>query len=143
MDRLFKLGFVSVLSLALLYPGAVLAAEIALVIGNRDYRDAPNAKSAEIDAREVAAALEDGGYDVTLGIDLDRNQMRRTLSSFARKIPSADRMVIYFSGHAIRSDGTTYLAPVDQQNSSLVRVMMDGVPLDLVLRLAQDRKRVV
>jgi len=139
MDRFIALGFACVLSLAMLVPGAALGAEIALVIGNRAYQQAPRAKSAEIDAREVAAALEDGGYDVTLGIDLDRREMRRALSRFARKITNADTVVIYFSGHALRSDGVTYLAPVDQQNASLVQVMMDGVPLDLVLRLAAGR----
>ena len=139
MNRFIALGFACVFSLAMLFPGAALAADIALVIGNRDYQKAPNAKSAEIDAREVAAALVDGGYDVTLGIDLDRREMRRALSRFGRKIGSADRVVIYFSGHALRSDGVTYLAPVDQDNDSLTQVMMDGVPLDLVLRLAHGR----
>jgi peptidoglycan hydrolase-like protein with peptidoglycan-binding domain len=139
MNRFIALGFACVLGLAMFFPGTALAADIALVIGNHDYRKAPSAKSAEIDAREVAAALEDGGYDVTLGIDLDRRAMRRALSRFARKIGDADRVVIYFSGHALRSDGITYLAPVDQRNASLVQVMMDGVPLDLVLRLAQGR----
>jgi peptidoglycan hydrolase-like protein with peptidoglycan-binding domain len=140
MNRFIALGFACVFSLAMLVPAAALAADIALVIGNRDYQKAPNAKSAEIDAREVAAALEDGGYDVTLGIDLDLREMRRALSRFAGKIGGADRVVIYFSGHALRSNGVTYLTPVDQNNSSLVQVMMDGVSLDLVLRLASARK---
>ncbi|MFQ5565138.1 MAG: peptidoglycan-binding protein [Paracoccaceae bacterium] len=139
MNRFVAAGFACVLSLAMLIPGTALAADVALVIGNYDYRKAPNAKSAEVDAREVADALADGGYDVTLGIDLDRREMRRALSRFAGKIGGADRVVIYFSGHALRSGGVTYLAPVDQQNASLVQVMMDGVPLDLVLRLAQAR----
>jgi len=139
MSRLIALGFACVFGLAMLFPGSAPAADIALVIGNRDYQQAPSAKSAELDAREVAAALVDGGYDVTLGIDLDRREMRRALSRFARKIDSADRVVIYFSGHALRSDGVTYLAPVDQQNDSLTQVMMDGVPLDLVLRLAEGQ----
>ena len=140
MNRFIALGFACVFSLAMLVPAAALAADVALVIGNRDYKKAPNAKSAEIDAREIAAALEDGGYDVTLGIDLDRREMRRALSRFAGKIGGADRVVIYFSGHALRSDGVTYLTPVDQNNGALVQVMMDGVPLDLVLRLASARE---
>jgi peptidoglycan hydrolase-like protein with peptidoglycan-binding domain len=139
MSRFIALSFACILGLALIVPGAALAAEIALVIGNRDYAKAPNAKSAEIDAREVAAALRDGGYDVTLGIDLNRREMRNQISRFARKIGNADRVVVYFSGHALRSNGVTYLTPVDQQNGSLVQVMMDGVPLDLVLRLAETR----
>ncbi len=139
MNRFIALGFACVLGLAMLFPGHALAADIALVIGNSAYQKAPRARSAEVDAREVAAALVDGGYDVTLGIDLDRRGMRRALSRFDRKIAGADKVVIYFSGHAIRSGGVTYLAPVDQQNASLTQVMMDGVPLDLVLRLARKR----
>ena len=139
MNRFIALGFACVFSLAMLIPVAALAADVALVIGNRAYQNAPIAKSAEIDAREVAAALEDGGYDVTLGIDLNRREMRRALSRFAGRIGGADRVVLYFSGHALRSNGVTYLTPVDQQNASLVQVMMDGAPLDLVLRLAGAR----
>jgi peptidoglycan hydrolase-like protein with peptidoglycan-binding domain len=139
MSRLIALGFACVFSLALLAPGAVLAADIALVIGNSEYQKAPKAKTAERDAREIAAALRDGGYDVTLGIDMTRREMRNQISRFARKVSSADRVVIYFSGHAMRSDGVTYLAPIDQRNDTLVQVMMDGVPLDLVLRTAQRR----
>jgi hypothetical protein len=145
MNRFFALGLAPIFGLALMVsgiaPGAAMAADIALVIGNHDYKAAPNAVSAEVDAREVAAALEDGGYDVTLGIDMNRREMRNQLSSFARKFGTADRVVIYFSGHALRSNGVTYLAPVDQKNSSLVRVMLDGVPLELVMRLAERSRR--
>jgi uncharacterized caspase-like protein len=143
MNRFIASGFAPIFGLALmvsgLVPGAAMAADIALVIGNHDYKYAPDAESAEIDAREVAAALEDGGYDVTLGIDMIRREMRDKLSRFAGKIGTADRVVIFFSGHALRSNGASYLAPIDQRNNSLVRVLLDGIPLDLVLRLAQSR----
>lgn|GEM_PF-6047553 len=106
------------------------------MIGNRNYQSAPAALSAEIDARAVADALADGGYDVTLGIDLNRQQMRRLLQRFSRKAATADKLVIFYSGHALRSGGVSYLAPIDQRNNSLVGVMMDGAPLDLLLELA-------
>ena len=136
MIRLISQPFALILGIVLLLPGSALAADVALVIGNSDYRRAPDAVAAEADARLVADALADGGYDVSLGIDLDRKEMRNRLISFARKLDSADKVVIFFSGHAVRSDGVTYLAPTDQQNDSLVPALMDGVPLDLVLRLA-------
>ena len=139
MKRLAALGLLIAVGCGALASAQALAADVALVIGNRDYRTAPDAMTAEADARAVADALSDGGYDVTLGIDWDRREMRNQLSRFARKLSDADRVVIYYSGHAVRSDGVTYLAPVDLQNGSLVQVMMDGVPLDLVLRLAATR----
>lgn len=139
MTRLTSHAFAMLLGVAVLLPGGALAADVALVIGNSDYRRAPEAVSAEDDARLVAEALADGGFDVSLGIDLNRNEMRNRLSSFARKLESADQVVIFYSGHALRSDGVTYLAATDQNNDSLVSVTMDGVPLDLVLRLAATK----
>ncbi len=139
MNRLFSRAAVWMVGLALLVPGTLQAADVALVIGNADYRRAPDARTAESDARLVAEALSDGGYDVMLGINLDRSTMRARLGRFARKISNADRVVFYFSGHALRSDGESYLAAVDQRNTSLVSVTMDGAPLDLVLRLAASR----
>jgi len=135
LRRSWVLGFAFVFSLAVV-PVAALAGDVALVIGNHNYRNAPSADSAALDARAVAGALEDGGYDVTLGIDADRREMRRLLARFARKIGNADRVVVYYSGHALRADGASYLAPVDQDSDSLVEVVLDGVPLDLVLKLA-------
>lgn len=138
MARFLSTGLALVFSLVLV-PAAALAADIALVIGNSNYRNAPTADSAAIDARAVAGVLEGGGYDVTLGIDLNRREMARNLSRFAGKITDADRVVVYYSGHALRADGVTYLAPVDQENESIVEVVLDGVPLDLVLQLVGTR----
>ncbi|HSM19922.1 MAG TPA: caspase family protein, partial [Hyphomicrobiales bacterium] len=139
MKRLVPLGLASLASLALMAPGAASAADIALVIGNDDYARAPDALSARADAQAVAEALEAHGYEVTSGTDLDRGEMRRRIAEFAGRLDEndgADRVVVFYSGHTLRSGGVTYLAPVDQGNGSLVEAMMDGVPLDLVLRLA-------
>lgn len=138
MQRLLPLGRASLASLVILAPGAAVAADLALVIGNHAYREAPDALSAEADARAVAETLETHGYDVTSGIDLDRDEMRRHIAAFAEQLDDgeADRVVVFYSGHALRSDGVSYLAPVDQGNGSVVEAMMDGVPLDLLLRLA-------
>ncbi len=141
MNRLVALGLACLTGLALLVPvtpGTAAAADLALVIGNHDYRQAPDARSARIDARAVAEALEQGGYEVISGTNLNRNDMRRGIARFADRVDEADRAVVFYSGHALRSDGVTYLAPVEQGNASLVEVMMDGVPLDLVLRLAGE-----
>lgn len=134
-SRALAFGIWMMFSLALL-PATALAGDIALVIGNNTYRNAPEADSAAIDARAVARALERGGYDVSLGIDLTRAQMQRQLQRFDRKIARADRVVVFYSGHALRTGGDSYLAPVNQDAGSLVDVMLDGVPLDLVLRIA-------
>ena len=148
VGRVYVIGLTCLLAMTGALPGALpgglgasmaQAADVALVIGNADYRRAPKVRTAEADAHLIADALSDGGYDVILGTNLDRRDLRTYLSRFARKLNGADRAVIYYSGHAIRSGGRTYLTATDQRNTSLVPVMMDGVPLDLILRLASTR----
>ena len=134
MIRLAAAAGAMVLSLALTAPA--MAADLALVIGNSNYTRAPDAVSARADAQAVSDALEQGGYRVIEGINLNRGEMRRQISEFAGRVDQADRVVVFYSGHALRAAGRSYLAPVDQGNGSLVEVMMDGVPLELVLELA-------
>ena len=122
----------------LLGPSA-LADNLALIVGNNDYAHAPDAETAARDARSVAKALRDAGWDVTLGTDLDRSKMRDLIRAFAGKVGSADRLVIYYSGHALRTGGATYLAPVDTRANTLTDVIFDGVPLDLLFRTAAEK----
>jgi peptidoglycan hydrolase-like protein with peptidoglycan-binding domain len=139
MKRLAPFGLAALASFAFMAPGAAAAADLALVIGNQDYQNAPDAVSARADTRAVANALAEHGYEVTLGTDLDRAGMRGRIAEFAARLDrdeAADRVVVFYSGHTLTSGGINYLAPVDQGNDSLIEVMMDGVPLDLVLRLA-------
>lgn len=138
MKRFLPLGRASLVSLAILAPGSAAAADLALVIGNHAYRQAPDMLTAEADARAVTQTLRMRGYEVISGIDLDREEMRRHIAAFAEQLDDGDvdRVVVFYAGHAVTSDGVTYLAPVDQGNGSVVEAMMDGVPLDLLLRLA-------
>jgi peptidoglycan hydrolase-like protein with peptidoglycan-binding domain len=109
----------------------------ALLIGNGAYQNAPAAQTAARDVRSVADALRAAGWEVSVSVDLDRAEMRKALKSFAQSAAEAEDVVIYYSGHAIRSGDRTYLAPVDQETSSLVEVLFDGVPLELLLRIAE------
>ncbi len=122
------------------WAGAALAEErVALVIGNGDYAHTHDADTAERDAAAVAEAFDNAGWQVVKGIDLDRFAMRRILTRFTAAAEEAEAVAIYYSGHAIRSGGVTYLAPVTGQAETLTDVLFDGVPLDLILRIAADK----
>jgi len=140
MNRIIALGFAGVFCLAMLLPGAAQAADMALVIGNSKYREGPSIPTARADARAVARALADAGYDVSLGLDLKRKEMRRKLREFGERLKGAERVVIYYVGHAIRSGSQTYLAPVDQDDDNPVEMVMDAVPLEVLLELANERQ---
>ena len=121
-----KLGLAALL---LSSTAALAEGRAALVIGNADYAHAPRALSAERDVEAVADALSAAGYTVTFGLDLNRVEMRSVLDQFAGSIGQADGIVIYYSGHAVRMSGRTFLAPTDFNPTGPVAVAMDGAPL--------------
>ena len=120
-------------------PAAALAEDRALIIGNGAYANAPSADTAVQDAQLVAEGLEDAGWTVTLGTDLDRAAMRELIATFADEAEDADRLVVFYSGHALRTGGQTYLAPTDAAAGSLTEVLFDGVPLELIFRIAAEQ----
>ena len=119
--------------------GSALAKDAALVIGNADYDHGPRAKSAERDAESVAEALGDAGYEVIAGIDLNRVEMRAAMDQFAAAAADADRIVIYYSGHAMRMQGRTFLAPTDFMPVGPTAVAMDGAPFAGLMALAATK----
>src|SRR5262245_16528092 len=83
----------------------------ALVIGNSNYEQGALRNPAN-DARAVAAALKDLGFDVTLSSDLNLRQMDDAVRDFGLKIKKGGIGLFYFAGHGVQVDGVNYLAPV-------------------------------
>lgn len=124
-------------SVAALAAGGALAAEkTALVVANADYQHGPAAKSAARDGKAVATALSKAGFAVIAGEDLDREGMRALLERFAEEADDAEQIVVFVSGHAMRMQGETFLAPTDFEPDDEVAVALDGVPLAAILALA-------
>lgn len=140
MRALFNFTAAAIVAMTVAAATSALADEnIALVIGNGDYMHAPDADTAERDATAVAEALSAAGWSVTKGTNLDRFAMRRVITRFAAKLNDAEQIVIFYSGHALRTGGRTYLAPVNAQAGALTDVLFDSVPLDLLLQLAAEK----
>ncbi|HET7410838.1 MAG TPA: caspase family protein, partial [Paracoccaceae bacterium] len=70
---------------------------VALLIGNADYENAPEAETAVRDVRSVAEALRDAGWDVTVTTDLDRQGMRAAFARFASRSDDAEDVLVYYS----------------------------------------------
>ncbi|HLS18351.1 MAG TPA: caspase family protein, partial [Paracoccaceae bacterium] len=134
MKRLLIFGAALLLSVS---AAGAESDRIALLIGNGDYEHAPDAETAVIDVRSVGRALEAAGWEVTIGTDLDREEMQDALQDLADQGGDARDLLIYYAGHALRSAERTYLAPVDQKADSAVDVEFGAVPLSLVLRILE------
>jgi hypothetical protein len=84
---------------------------IALVIGNSSYANVP-LKNPVNDATDMAAALQNLGFSVTLVTDGDFAGMNRAVRDFGNAIKSQDVVALfYFSGHGVQYQGANYLIP--------------------------------
>ncbi|MEM0945108.1 MAG: caspase family protein [Pseudomonadota bacterium] len=122
--------------LALSLPAGAAAEGLALLIGNSDYAHAPDAVTAANDTRHAARLLGEAGYEVLAGSDLDRAGLAGILREFAAKAPTAAPVVVYYSGHTVRADGRTYLAPVDLEAGDRVSLLLGAIPLEALTEAA-------
>lgn len=84
---------------------------VALVIGNSDYKKSP-LKNPVNDAKDIASALQDLGFDVVLGTNLTRDEINQKVSEFSPMLAKADIGFFYFAGHGFQYEGENYLVPV-------------------------------
>ena len=116
------------------------ARRLALAIGNDNYRSVDKLQNARADARAVAAALKDLGFDVVLKEDQTLSGMKASLRDLKNRSGAGDDIVFYFSGHGVQFGGTNYLVPVDIVPSDAMQVADDSVPLQRVLDDLSDQK---
>jgi hypothetical protein len=89
---------------------------VALVIGNDRYPNLPPEKQltrAVNDADAVGNALEDIGFAVTRGKNLDQKALLIMLAEFARRIKPDDIAVVFFAGHGVAIGGSNFILPSD------------------------------
>jgi Caspase domain len=113
---------------------AAAAKRVALVIGNAAYTHAGALTNPVNDAADMATALTQFGFDVTLGLDLDRHGFDEKLRAFSRALESADTAVFFYAGHGLQVAGRNYLVPIDAGLSSERDLDFEAISLDFVLR---------
>jgi uncharacterized caspase-like protein len=119
---------------ALAMSPAAAAKRVALVIGNAAYQQAGALTNPVNDAADMAKALTAAGFDVVLGLDLDRRAFDGKLRDFARLVDGADTAVLFYAGHGLQVAGHNYLVPVDAGLASERDLDFETVSLDFVLR---------
>ena len=107
---------------------------VALVVGNAAYVTANPLPNPVNDASDVAAALKDVGFEVVLGLDLDKRAFDLKVRDFARALEDADVALFYYAGHGLQASGRNYLVPVDAQLKTERDLDFEGVSADFVLK---------
>ena len=83
----------------------------ALIIGNSHY-EIGALKNPQHDAQDIAKALKNQGFGVSLHLDSTQAQMEAAISEFGRKLYQGGVGLFYYAGHGVQVDGENYLIPV-------------------------------
>jgi hypothetical protein len=112
-------GLKQILMTALLLASAGLAQaqsepRTALIIGNANYKDSPLANPGN-DARDMAEALRNAGFEVILKADANQQAMRDGIRQFGDALKNKGGAgLFFFAGHGVQSGGENYLVPVGE-----------------------------
>ena len=105
---------VALLALAwALLPSGAGANQLALVVGNDDYKEIPALSEGVNDARAMANALRQAGFVVELVENGTKRQMSRALAKVEAQIAPGDTVLFHYSGHGFEMDGQNWLLPID------------------------------
>jgi hypothetical protein len=109
---------------------------VAFVVGNGTYKNVAALPNPSMDAKAMASALRNVGFDVVEGSNLTRDKMTEKLLDFGKKAQGADVAVFFYAGHGIAIGGTNYLLPIDADIKSEMDVKL-GAAINIDLTLDQ------
>ena len=105
---------------------------VALVIGNSAYAETP-LKNPVNDATDIAAALKESGFAVTLLPNATREAMEKAIRDLGNALKSGGVGLFYYAGHGVQMKGRNYLIPIGADIQEEDEVGYKAVDADLVL----------
>lgn len=105
---------------------------VALVIGNGAYESAP-LRNPVNDARVMARALRELGFDVTEKENQTQKDMKREIQAFGQKLLKGGVGLFYYAGHGMQVNGRNYLIPVGASIEHEKQVEYEAVDAGAVL----------
>ena len=117
------------------------AARVALVVGNGAYSHVSELPNPPNDAAAVAAKLEELGFEVYSGVDLDQRSMLSLTRDYARALDGAEAGLVFYAGHGLQVDGENYLLPVDAQLAHPSDLAFEAVSLTQLMTQIEDEAR--
>jgi len=107
---------------------------VALVIGNSNYAQVAALPNPVNDANDIGSALKRAGFEVILGIDVDKRAFDTKVRNFADLLEGADAAIFFYAGHGLQVSGRNFLLPVDARVQSERDLDFDAVNLDFILK---------
>ncbi len=141
MRRIWQ-GLALFVGLMIVSAPADAAKRVALVVGNNDYANVPKLEMAVNDANAVGEALRNIGFEVVVGINLNRRGMNDKLAELEKRIALGDIVFFYYAGHGVALGAENVLLPVDMpavQAGEQERVREEGITADRIVRRLQQK----
>lgn len=130
--------FFVLLILSLFASADVHAAQrVALVVGNSSYKHASELANPSNDARDMAGVLKERGFEVILGLDLDKAGFEARIRQFAQALKGADAGIFFYAGHGLQVSGQNFIVPVDAQLTDSEGLDFETIRLDVVQRIME------
>jgi uncharacterized caspase-like protein len=114
---------------------------IALVIGNGAYKNVPPLANPANDAKEIGRALNDIGFKVAQGTDLNRSKMETMIREFLRDAANAKVTLFFYAGHGMQVGGRNYLIPTDADVQVSSDLEFSAIELDKIINHLSDSSR--
>jgi hypothetical protein len=98
-------------------PGRVVPKQsrVALVIGNAKYKEVAELANPVNDATDIAKALKELGFEVTLLTNLkNKEAMQNAIDNFRSQLRQGGVGLFYYAGHGVQVGGTNYLIPIGE-----------------------------
>jgi hypothetical protein len=127
-------GVIAAAAVVLVCWPALAEKRVALVIGNSAYTTSSTLPNPVNDAGDMAAALTQVGFEVILGLDLDKRGFDGKIRDFARALDQADVALFFYAGHGLQASGRNYLVPVDAQMKGERDLDFEGISADFILK---------
>lgn len=113
-------------------PALTPSPRIALVIGNKDYAQAP-LKNPIHDASDIRDALLGVGFEVIYRENADVTAITAAVREFRARIQQGGVAIVYYSGHGAQADGINYLIPVGADIQSSGELKARAYDADIIL----------
>lgn len=114
------------------------AAKVALIIGNSEYKTvADNLKNPVNDAKAIQKILQADGYKTHLVLNADLDKFLAALDKIQSDVDVGGKVVFYYSGHGIQSEGQNFLVPTNAQLLSKDKVSREAVSLQEITEKLQ------
>jgi uncharacterized caspase-like protein len=107
---------------------------VALVIGNSGYVNANKLANPANDAADMGAHLKKLGFNVFLGLDLDKAGFDAKIRDFSAALEESGTAILFYAGHGLQVGGVNYLVPVDAKLARERDLEFEAVKLDFILK---------